>query len=169
LVRRPRGKEGDPCIGTCDVGRDCLAPDIGAAAAIACYREDGLYCGGRNSNLDSVPFVCRKIGNIGDSCFIDGCVEGAACDDSSATGGVCVALGIFGPCVEGTCAEGAFCDSVLAGDVSTQQCRPLVENGLECQLSTQCESNYCSEEEVCATYSAATEETCNGAPPMDEL
>jgi hypothetical protein len=73
-----RGKLGDNCSTTCDDPTSCrvdVAGDPSAAAPVACYRSDSLYC----------DITCQKFKALGEVCNAsDGCQAGLFCDFDSA-------------------------------------------------------------------------------------
>lgn len=113
-VPTPHGKLGEACAYTCQ-GDDCSgAPgQVGAAAPVACYRSEGLYCAFRTA------YSCEPLVAVGQPCA-DGlaCVEGAFCSLEGlctaprANGAVCASSSECqsGAC-DGTCGAPRVTDS----------------------------------------------------------
>jgi len=85
-VTLTRGGTGAACSVSCFSDVDCQAfgppifqggdPNQQPANQVACYRSDGLYCGGMGT--------CQSLGGIGADCTaLDGCKDGLFCDGNS--------------------------------------------------------------------------------------
>jgi hypothetical protein len=110
----PRGKENDPCIGSCPIGGDCsiglLSGEPNPPLAL-CHEQDGLFC-------DSDQ-TCHRLNPLGAACFYDwGCGTGNYCDQGCArilaAGAACQYNNSCGPGY--TCAAGACAPAPLATD-----------------------------------------------------
>jgi len=85
-VTLTRGGTGAACSVSCASEVDCQSfippslpggdPNQPPANQVACYRSDGLYCGGMGT--------CQSLGAIGADCTaLDGCKDGLFCDRNS--------------------------------------------------------------------------------------
>ncbi len=102
-------KEGDSCVGTCDLqdgivfgcynGSGAAVPDHGGA----CYTSDGLYCSNQGT--------CVPLTGPGQDCSVIPCAAGTYCDLYGS--GVCQTYAqIGGDCSQGQeCVSSAYCGS----------------------------------------------------------
>jgi hypothetical protein len=86
----PHGKSGDPCLTTCQSGKECSFTDFGEADAIItmCFEQDGFYC-----DTSDNP-TCKPIVPLGGSCDGNNCGPSAFCDK----GGTCNTLCSIADC-----------------------------------------------------------------------
>jgi hypothetical protein len=145
--------ETSTCRALLAQGGACASPD-------AC--QYGLGCVGLTPGANG---TCEVVPTIGQPCAAGTCADvGSVCN----TSGMCVALGLPGdpcaldldcapafhcdatqhcnpypslgmPCTS-TCAPGAWCDAQSSG-----MCVAPLTNGQPCQLSQQCQSEYCDQ------------------------
>ncbi len=152
----PRAKEGEACIGGCDLESDqpvCSA--IGPMPSGSyCYRADDLYCA-----FDSK--LCTKLGMIGELCvpFDNGCASGEYCSAA----GLCAAQTDSGQCSDGgsdACSADSYC--------ADGQCQgPRKADGETCLQSAECIGKICIGSDAenagrCGRETAASGHRCEG-------
>jgi hypothetical protein len=71
----PRGKLGDACLGSCNIGEDCsfTVYGLGDGSLTRCFEQDGLYCPSDTSR-------CANITALGAPCDFDDCGSANYCD-----------------------------------------------------------------------------------------
>jgi hypothetical protein len=128
-VNIPRGKSGDACSMTCQVGKTCIVDMLGGTSPFptVCFEEDGLFC-----SLAANPTVCKPILKTGDPCRWEGnsCGAGNFCSWPNSTCAPAAKLGES--CVDRACIDDLICansrkcaelplasDSVCKGTPST--------------------------------------------------
>jgi len=125
-----RASEGDSCHWTCteESGGYFCSGEGGETPALQgrCYTNDQLSC---------EEGVCARQAALGEACAANGtCAEGyclsGICSPGGDTGAPCAAN-------DAQCGEGLYCDSTA--------CAPKKPNGDACELSSECESESCSD------------------------
>jgi len=126
-----RAAEGESCYWTCTEessgGYFCSGTSAETPALQGrCYTNDQLSCEGG---------VCAQQPGLGEACSANG-----SCAEGYCLSGICAPGGDTGdPCQanDSECAEGLYCDSTA--------CAPKKSDGAACELSSECESESCSD------------------------
>ncbi len=120
-VSRPRGREGDDCVGSCPYAYQCN-PTPAQADGVYCYAEDHLYCARDGTCHDYGP---------GAACSTDSpCSDTAFCNAKN----VCQALGGDGA----RCSDSSQCRRDFYCDPSASRCKQRLLPFSACSTDEQC-------------------------------
>ena len=140
---------GQPCTFECVDGAYCGSDSTcqatlpkGAACDDAFACDDGLYCAG---NAGTTAGTCTAYPKTGEACTTSCAAIGDRCN-----GGICKPVGLIGDaCTSDTdCSFFYECDATM--HCAEQPEDPRMPNGSMCSGSTDCQSRYCGNDNLCA-------------------